>query len=178
MTRALVAAVIVLAAVAVADSLRSLATAEPASGRVEARGRTELVAARPLRPGGGGYLEQRVLRDGREVLAAEALKRAFPGGIEGPIDIAQLALGPDGTLVVGVYSFPSGRAPVGALELWRGSRLVGAFRVPTGWFGGGLAFDRTGELVATFSHDRQLRGVFDRRGRRRPGLPDSFLLVG
>ncbi|MDQ4081966.1 MAG: hypothetical protein M3123_03645, partial [Actinomycetota bacterium] len=112
-----------------------------------------------------------------EYLSRDAVARAFPVRVEGPLDISKVAVAPDGTLVLAVYRFPADRPAQGALEFWRGRTLLSAFPVPPGYFGGGLAFNRDGSLVATFSYDGQLRGVFDRRGRRLESLPTSFLYV-
>jgi hypothetical protein len=179
--RLVVVAVFVLAAAAAGDAfrgggadelLRRTAQEEPPDRRtlLLSGSRHPFVAAGP-------FLQKRVLRGGREFLSAEAVERAFPGEVEGPLDISKVVVAPDGTLVLAVYHFPPGRAAVGALQFWRDRRVVGAFRVPPGYFGGGLAFNRDGSLVALFSHDGQLRGVYDRRGDLKPGLPDSFLTV-
>ena len=113
----------------------------------------------------GTYLRKRVVRDGRPYLSEDAVADAFPLPLEGPFDIAHVAVAPDGTLVLAVYGFsPYGRAR-GAIELWRGREPLGAFVVPSGSFGGGLAFSRDGELIATFGRSGDLSGVFDRRGR-------------
>jgi hypothetical protein len=67
---------------------------------------------------------------------------------------------------------------LGAVELWRDRRPAGGFGVPPGYFGGGVAFNRDGSLLAMFSYDGQLRGVFDLTGRPVEGLHESFLAVG
>ena len=179
--RLVVVAVFVLAAAAAGDAFRG--------GGAEERGRRAAEQEPSERPGrlvsgslhrfsaAGPFLQKRVLRGGREFLSADAVERAFPGDVEGPLDISKVAVAPDGTLVLAVYRFPPGRPAVGALQFWRDRRLVGAFQVPPGFFGGGLAFNQDGRLVALFSHDGQLRGVYDRRGHLKSGLPDSFLVV-
>jgi hypothetical protein len=179
--RVVVGAVCVLALAAAADALRGLPPERGRGADVRAAGVRDvrpvprLAEARAARfAGDGAFLTKRVLRDGREFLSAEDVERAFPGERDGPIDISKIAVAPDGTLALGVYRFRTGAPAAGAIELWRGRRLAGAFAVPPGWFGGGIAFDPTGTLVATFSRDGQLRGVFDRRGRRLDDL-DEFL---
>ncbi|MBD0291566.1 MAG: hypothetical protein ICV74_09950 [Thermoleophilia bacterium] len=183
-TRLVVAAVFVLAAAAAGDAFRPAggtdAPARPAAGSpsgsvagVPRSGRERT----PRYVGEGSFLRKSVVRGRREYLSAEAVEDAFPGSATGPIDISKIAVAPDGTLVLAVYRFPAGQPAVGAVQFWRHRRLVGAFVVPPGFFGGGMAFDRTGALVALFSRDGALRGVYDRAGRRLQGLPASFLLV-
>lgn len=180
--RILVLAVFVLGAAAAGDAFRgepARVATEPPEKAKEAETVPELVwgGANRFRAD-GPFLNKRVLRAGKEHLPAEAVERAFPVETDGPLDISKVAVAPDGTLVLAVYRFPLGRPAVGALQFWRGRRLVSAFEVPTGYFGGGLAFNRDGNLVAVFSHDGTLRGVYDRSGRLLSGLPDSFLEAG
>lgn len=180
MTRLLLLGLAALLAAAVADAVRGVARgaddpvaveeAQPQSARLVRTRATRFSAAGP-------YLKKRVLRDGREYLSAEAIEEAFPLPVEGPIDISKLAVAPDGTLALAVYRFPPQGDARGAVELWKGQRSVGAFGVPSGYFGGGLALNRDGTLVATFSYDGQLRGIFDRDGRPVSELPESFLYV-
>lgn len=180
--RLVVVAVFVLAAAAAGDAFRGGGAEEAARGTAEpdgpARATRLVVGNRHPFVAAGPFLQKRVLRRGREFLSAEAVERAFPGGVEGPLDISKVAVAPDRTLVLAVYRFPPGRPAVGALQFWRDRSVVGAFQVPPGFFGGGLAFNHDGSLVALFSHDGQLRGVYDRHGRRYRGLPDSFLTIG
>jgi hypothetical protein len=181
-SRAVVAALVVLALVAAGDALRRVGSSDPGGGpstgepaRAE---RVELAAAEPAEfVAVGPRLADRVLRGDREYLSADAIAAGFPGPARGPIHVAQIAVARNGTLALGVYRFPSAQPIQGAVELWRGRRLVGAFTVPSGYFGGGIAVDRSGSYVAGFSHDGALRGVFDRNGRRLDGLPASFVLV-
>ena len=180
--RVIVVAVFVLAAAAAGDAIRGPAPEERPAVRETAPARggdpSRLVPGQANRfRAVGPFLAQRVVLGRREYLGPDAVERAFPGNVEGPLDISKIAQAPDGTLVLAVYRFPPARPAAGALQFWRDRRLVGAFRVPPGYFGGGLAFNRDGSLVALFSHDGQLRGVYDRRGRRQSGLPDSFLVV-
>jgi hypothetical protein len=176
-TRLVVLGVAVLAALAVADGLRG--TGGPASGDPERPGRQVGVIDSPPRDfvAVGRRLENRVLRNGREYLSAAAIRAAFPVDVPGPIVISRMAVARDGTLALALYRFPSATPAQGALEFWRDRKPVGGFGVPPGYFGGGVAFNHDGTLVATFSYDGQLRGVFDRSGRRVDGLPGSFLAV-
>ena len=183
-SKLVILATFVLAAAAAGDALRGVGGAERPS--VSGGGVAEEATREPTRLVGpratefraeGNFLRNRILRSGREYLSREAVARAFPVRVEGPLDISKVAVAPDGTLVLAVYRFPADRAAQGALELWRGRTLVSAFPVPPGYFGGGLAFNRDGSLIATFSYDGQLRGVFDRNGRRLERLPTSFLYV-
>ena len=178
--RLLVIAVFVLAAAAAGDALREPGAKERPRADAPAAPEQEIRLA-PPRPqrfrAVGSFLSQRIVRAGEEYLSAEQVERAFPGDAPGPLDISKVVQAPDGTLVLAVYRFPAGRAAVGALQFWRDRKLISSFEVPPGFFGGGLAFDRTGRYVALFSHDGQLRAVYDRRGARQSGLPDSFLEV-
>jgi hypothetical protein len=178
--RIVVGAVLALAAAAAGDALVGGAeqgavapTARDRDGREE----TGFALAREgTYEGDGRFLETRVLRAGREHLSAEAVAAAFPGADSGLIDILRIAVAPDGTLVLGIIRFPPGLRAQSGVELWRGRRLRGAFTVEPGSFGGGFAFDRAGELIALFSHDGALRGVYDLSGRRLEDFPDRFLL--
>ena len=124
--KAIVVALALLAAVAAADAVRPAPGSAPeARGRAAAlepgreRAGIELVGGRvgDVRAA-GTYLRKRVVRDGRTYLSEEAVADAFPLPLEGPFDIAHVAVAPDGTLVLAVYGFsPYGRAR-GAIELW------------------------------------------------------------
>jgi hypothetical protein len=182
-TKIVVAAVFVLAAAAAGDAVRGAGGDERRVG--EDATETSVQARTRLVPGSardfvadGAFLRTRVLRSGREYLGAEAIAKAFPAPVGGPFDIAELAVAPDDTLVLAIYRFPAQGEPRNALEFWRARKLVGAFSVPPGYFGGGLEFSRDGRLVAMFSHEGRLRGVFDRRGRRVAGAAESFVRVG
>lgn len=168
MTRLVVLAVAALAAVAVADAFRSNAR-DARIARPPAAARATVQTLVGGKAAGfredGPYLQTRVLEPGgREYLSAEAIEQAFPVPVEGPLDISDVAVAPDGTLVVAVYRFPAYGRARGALELWRDGKLVAAFAVPTGFLGGGLRFSRDGQLVGTLSRDGRLT-VLDRRGR-------------
>ncbi len=177
MTRLVVLGVLALAVVAAADGLRARSASPP---RVQAKpsapvrlvdgGRHDYATA-------GDRLQDRVLLKGKEYLGAEAVRAAFPVDVPGPIAISRIAVARDGTLALALYRFPSATPAQGAIELWSDRTPVGGFGVPPGYFGGGVAFNRDGSLLATFSYDGQLRGVFDRTGRPVDGLPESFLAV-
>jgi hypothetical protein len=176
--RVVVAAVFVLAAAAAGDALRERGPEERVAGDPPQGGST----VAPLVGGrghnfvvrGGGLFRDTVFRAGSVYLSAEEIAAAFPGESEHPIDVSKVAVAPDGTLVLGVYRFNPGLAAEGAVELWRGRRLVGAFLVPPGYFGGGFAFSSDASRIGTFSIDGSLNGVFDRRGRLVSGLLDSL----
>jgi hypothetical protein len=171
LARLVVPAVALLALFAGADSLRDAvggaeraAVARPDAVRVTRwlvePGRSRgLVAAgtpfrtRVVRPGGGDYL------------GAAAIERAFPVRAAGPLDIARVAVGPDGTVVVAAHRFPLVGEYRSGLELWSGRKLVRAFLVPAGAFAGGLGFSPRGDLVATMRYDGRWT-LYDRRGRR------------
>lgn len=177
--RIVVAAVLVLAAAAVTESLGLVGgDSAPARG-AEPEARPEpafVLAGEGTFAGDGRRLRDRVLRDGVEYLSAEEVGDAFPGSGRGLIDILRIAAGPDDTLALGVIRFPPGLRPETGVVLWRGREPVGAFLVEPGSFGGGIAFGRTNDLVALFSHDGGLRGVYDLSGRRLEDFPDRFLL--
>jgi hypothetical protein len=166
MTKLVVIAVLVLTAVAAADAFRPAAherrVAEPA-------GRASPVVVHHASPGFltvGALTRKRVLRNGREYLSEEEVDSAFPTSLQGtPFDIAYVARAPDGTVALAVYKFPELGAAQAAIELWRGNRLVGFFRVPSGAFAGGLGFDAAGRLVATLSADGLVVHLFTRDGR-------------
>ena len=173
--RVLVCAVVVLAAAAAADAFRPSPVKRDGE-RDAGRRPLERSAGPPLVSGAGGFspagrrLHDHVVRGDAEYLSAEAIADAFPAPVGGPIDIAKAAATRDGTLALGIYRFPSAQPAQGAVEVWADGRLVGAFTVPPGYFGGGLALTPDGRRIATFGHDGTLRGVFDREGRRLPGL--------
>lgn len=186
-SKLLVVAVFALAAAAAGDAFRGGGgDVRPTAGAVEQERRESrrdaaegFVLPREGRfDADGRFLRKRVLRAGREYLSADAIEKAFPGEQQGPLDVSKVALAPDGTLVLAVYRFPFGRRAAGALLFFRGRELVGSFAVAPGNFGGGLAFSRDGDLVALFSHDGALRGVYDRTGRRLEEFPVRFLLGG
>ena len=164
--RLVVAAVVVLALAAAGDALRRAGspTVEPSRERAPAAGLDRVAAQASEFAADGSRLPDRVLRAGKVYLSAEAIADAFPVDVGGPVYVAQLDVAKDGTLALGVYRFPSGKPLERGIELWRDRRLIGAFSVPPGFFGGGLAFIADGTL-STFGPDGDLRAVYDRRGR-------------
>lgn len=177
MNRVLVVAVVLLAALAAGDALRggdgtsdrSQATASeerPASVTVPApAGSSTLVPSRDtgLRAV-GGFLHSSIVRGSDEVLSADAVAEAFPSAMPGPIEIRHMGVAPDGTLVLAVRRFPPNHKLLGALELWRGTRLVATWEVPPRSFAGGIGFVRPGGRIALFAIDDSLAAVYDRRG--------------
>ena len=154
MSKLVVLAVLVLTAVAAADTIRPGAVE-----RVDRRaGSGAQPVNHPLASSGflpaGGRIRTRVLLHGREYLSAAQIRAAFPDPLPGALfDIAHLAARGDGTLVLAIYGFPAGADPVDAIELWRDGRLESAFPVRPGTFGGGLGFADEGRLIATLSPD-------------------------
>lgn len=168
MTRMLVAAVVALAAIAAADTIRGKPDHRPVKERPT---RAEAIAP-AVRPVTSDYLavgertRTRVLFEGREYLSAAAVDAAFPAPLAGvPFDIAHVAGAPDGTVALAVYKFPAIGPARAAIELWRGEKLIGAFTVPAGSFGGGLGFAHEGRLVAMLSADGLGVRLFERDGR-------------
>jgi hypothetical protein len=170
-SRLVILAVLVLAAVAAADSFRA-----EANERVVPAERTQsrrlVLNTAPEYVAKGGAMHTRVNRRGRPYLSAAEIDAAFPAPLEGlPFDVAHLAAGPDGTLALAVYKFPpTGPIRVG-LELWRERKLIGAFTVPTRSFGGGLGFSADGRLVATVSPDGRSALLFHHDGERVARIP-------
>jgi hypothetical protein len=168
MSRVVLLAVVVLVAVAAADAVRPkgekrIGTPPRSAAPPEAvvhRATSGYIAVGPL-------TRKRVLRSGREYLSAASVDSAFPSGDLGePFDISHLAAAPDGTLALAVYRFPAEEPAQAGIELWRNGRLVRAFRVPPGSFGGGLGFAANGRLVATLLADGQSVVLFARDGKR------------
>jgi hypothetical protein len=166
MTRIVVIAVAIIAAVATADAVRPEAR--------DARVGTEAPAAAPLvvhhSSAGllaiGSLTRKTVLQNGRAYLSEEEVDDAFPAGSErAPFDIAYAANGPDGIVALAVYKFPESQPARSAIEIWRGHRLVTSFEVPSGAFAGGLGFAAEGRLIAALSSDGLLVHLFTRRGR-------------
>jgi hypothetical protein len=168
MTRIVLAAVVVLVAVAAADALRP-ASKERAVGSPSAgvaahadvqRSSSDFVAVGP-------FTRKRVLLQGREYLSSASIDAAFPSVETGePFDISHLATAPDGTLALAIYRFPAKDPAEAAIELWREGRLLAAFPVPAGSFGGGLGFADNGRLVATLLSDGHSVVLFTRGGKR------------
>jgi hypothetical protein len=155
LTRALIAAVLLVVAAAAADAVRNRGGAEagaerpaeaaPPSWRID-RGPTP---CRSLVPGACGrylVLGGEVTRDGRPHLRRGELAAAFPGAPAEPVHAFRVADARDGRLAVAVRD----RRGRGAVEVWRGNELIGAFRVPSNAFAQGLGWTRDGTRVATY----------------------------
>jgi hypothetical protein len=167
MTRLVVIAVLVLAAVAAADSLRPRAGQRAVAGSARAPGGpiVHATTSSGFSPA-GGTMRNRVLLNGRDFLSSDEIARAFPTQLHGALfDIAHLAAGEDGTLVVAIYAFPHGGQPADGIEIWRRGRLESSFLVPVGTFGGGIGFADHGRLIAALSGDGLAVNLFSRRGR-------------
>lgn len=170
--KAVVLAVLILAGLATADAIRQ-------DGRTT---RTEVAPTAGDSPDvsfeSGDYeavgeaTPTRVLRNGRLYLDADAIDAAFPAPLIGvPYSIAHIASGPNGTLALAIYKFPTIGPPRNGIELWRNGEPLGAIPVPPGTFGGGLGFTEDG-LVAAISAGGRRTTLFDFRGRvtaREPG---------
>jgi hypothetical protein len=165
-SKLVVLAVLVLTALAAADAFRAgpsertIAASAPASSPVVVhRATSGLIAV-------GAFTRKRVLKNGREYLSAEQVDSAFPSELEGiPYDITYVASASDGTVALGIYTFPYGSPARALIQLWQGHSLKGTFRVPEGAFAGGLGFAEHGRLVATLSSDGLLVHLFTREGK-------------
>ena len=166
MTKLVVAAVLLLAALAAADTFRagpkehvvaaSVSASEPLTVH---RARSSLIAV-------GAFTRTRVLDNGREYLGEDAVDAALPEGLRGdPYDIAYVARAANGTVALGIYAFPYEGQATSVVQLWRGSSLVSAFKVPSGAFAGGIGFAEEGRLVATLSADGLLVHLFTHSGQ-------------
>ena len=168
MTRLLLAAVVVLVAVAAADAIRPDSkerTGSAAPGRSAAQPAVQRSSSGYIAV--GAFTRKRVLHHGREYLSTEAIDAAFPSLESGePFDITHLATASDGTLALAIYRFPAKEPVEAAVELWREGRLLAAFQVPAGSFGGGLGFADEGRLVATLLSDGHSVVLFTRTGKR------------
>ena len=168
MSRLVLAAVVVLVAVAAADAIRPDSKERAVAG---ASDRTAAPTAVQRSSSGfiavGPFTRKRVLRHGKEYLSTESIDAAFPSPESGePFDITHLATAPDGTLALAIYRFPAKKPVESAVELWRERRLLAAFPVPPGSFGGGLGFAHEGRLVATLLADGHSVVLFTRTGKR------------
>lgn len=158
-----------LATAAAVDAVRNrdAASPPPVSGpkrwHVELNGPVGFTA-----PGPG--LRTRVDAEGSQYLAAETIRRAFPGGGSGALNIAKLAVSQNRSVAIGLFRFPA-RGPIRAgIEVWSGDRLVGSFAVPAGSFSSGLWFADGGRALAAISW-KGSAAVYDLQGRRLPGIP-------
>ena len=167
MSRIVVIAVLVLAALAAADAFRAKAHEQSTSAAPAAQ--SPVVVHRVPSSGlvaVGAYTRKRVLLDGREYLSEAQVDAAYPAPLQGmPFDIAYVARAPDGTVVLAVYKFPELSPAQAGIELWRKSRLVSAFSVRPGSFAGGVGFADDGRLVATLSSDGLVVSLYTRDGR-------------
>jgi hypothetical protein len=165
-SKLVVIAVLILAALAAADAFRAgprerrITASEAASGAVVVHHATSgLIAV-------GAFTRKHVLKNGREYLSAEQVDSALPSELEGiPYDITYVASASDGTVALGIYTFPYGSPARALIQLWQGHSLEGTFRVPEGAFAGGLGFAEDGRLVATLSSDGLLVHLFTRDGK-------------
>ena len=168
MTRLLLAAIVVLVAVAAADAIRPESnerTISAVPGRFVSQPTVQRSSSGYVAV--GAFTRKRVLHHGREYLSSETIDAAFPSLESGePFDISHLATAPDGTLALAIYRFPAKEPVEAGVELWRDGRLLGAFQVPAGSFGGGLGFADEGRLVATLLSDGHSVVLFTRAGRR------------
>jgi hypothetical protein len=181
LTRALVAGIALLAALAAADAVRQAGgRAEPESQTPVARttrwridrGPTPCRSLVPRACGRYLVLDGAVARDGRPFLERGHLAQAFPGPAAEPVEAFRVARAPDGSLAVAVLD----RNGQGAVELWQGRVPTAAFRVPAQSFRAGLGWTPAGDLVATFPrrgrpvlYDRTGVRVADVAWDRRPG---------
>jgi hypothetical protein len=150
-SRLLAAATVGLVLVATADALRTaLARDRRGPSSSPATTAAQLVVlgrTAGLRPAGRPFRTRVVRGGGRLYLSQSAVVSAFPSG-DGPIDIDDLSVSPDGTLVLAVRRFPVVGPWRSALELWRGRRLVAAVPVGAGAFAGGIVFAAGGRAIA------------------------------
>ena len=179
-SRAVVAAVALLAVVAVADALRPAVRADPDPRPREARLTSWRIdrgppPCRSLVPDACGrylVLAGAVQRSGKPFLGPGALADGFPRSPQGRVEAVRVADGPDDVLAVAVVD----RTGRGAIELWReDGGFAGAFGLAPAAFAGGLGFSPGGHLVATFD-DRGRATLYDPGGNevavaggRRPG---------
>ena len=169
-SRLVVLGLVVLSAVAAADSFRGEGVERTVSP--ERTTTHELVGPAPEYVADGVGTRTRIDRNGREFLTEAQIDAAFPAPLDGlPFDIAHTAVAPDGTLALAVYKLPPTGPIRAAVELWRGRELVNAFNVPTGAFGGGLGFTADGRNVATVTPDGRTAVLFSRAGERVGRIP-------
>jgi hypothetical protein len=165
-SKLVVIAVLILAALAAADAFRAsprerTVTVAEAAARpiVVHRATSGLIAV-------GDLTRKRVMKDGREYLSAEEVDSAFPHELQDiPYDITYVASASDGTVALGIYKFPYGSPARAIVQLWQGHSLEAVFHVPEGAFAGGLGFAEDGKLVATLSSDGLLVHLFTRDGK-------------
>jgi hypothetical protein len=167
MSKLVVIAVLVLAALATADAFRPRSEHAAADQRSPA---AQVAVVHPIASSGftagGESIRNRVLLNGREYLSPGQIAEAFPTPLHGALfSIAHLAAAEDGTLVVAIYGFPRAGEAADGIEIWRHGRLESSFLVPVSTFGGGVGFARDGRLIAGLSGDGLLVHLFTRSGR-------------
>jgi hypothetical protein len=167
MTKLVVIAVLLLAALATADAFRPRAatsagdelTGAPSNGRI-----VHPTTSSGFSPG-GETIANRVLLNGREYLSPREIAEAFPRTLPGALfSIAHLAAREDGTLIIAIYGFPGAGEAADGIEIWQNKQLEASFLVPVGSFGGGIGFAAEGRLVAGLSGDGLVVHLFTRRG--------------
>jgi hypothetical protein len=168
MSKLVVFAVLLLAALATADAFRLRAATSPGGESIAAPPKERIVHPKTSSgfSAGGASIRNRVLLNGREQLSPVQLADAFPTLLPGALfSIAHLAADEDGTLVVAIYGFPRPGEAADGIEIWRHGQLESSFLVPVGTFGGGVGFAADGRLVAGLSGDGLVVHLFTRRGR-------------
>lgn len=140
--RIVVAAVALIALAAVFDAVRG-----------DSQARVQATAPAAL------HIDLASATDDPKAAGARERSRAVFAGV-----VAHSAIARDGTVALGISNVPGDRPATAAVEIWRGERLLRAFRVPAGSFARGLWFTDTGP-VATIGWNG--RGwLWTRQGRR------------
>jgi hypothetical protein len=166
MTRIVVVAVLALAAVAAADTIRpeALETARRAPAPIGELMQHDPASHYAL---AGSPVRNRVLYRGGEYLSPDQVKRAFPAPLPGALfQIAHLAAKEDGTVAIAIYGFPAGGEPADAIQVWKDGNLEASFLVPPGTFGGGIGFADAGRLIGALSPNRLVLALYTLDGRR------------
>lgn len=164
MSKLVVIAVVVLAAVATADVFRASPRERALSASLPPQDKLVVHHASSGLVAVGSPTRTRVLWNGHEYLSAERVEAALPEGFEGrAFDVAYVAGAADGTVALGIHAFP--QRSTAAIELWRNGELLSAFRVPAGALAGGLGFADEGRYVAALSRDGLAVYLFRRNGR-------------
>jgi hypothetical protein len=144
--RIVVAGLVVLAVVVVADAIRSDSEPEadvPASSTALV---IDLASSRD-----GTWHPVSLLREG------------YPVGEPASLAVSKVAVAGDGLAAIAVSHVPGDRPATAAIELWRDDELVRAFPVPPGSFSRGLWFAGEGEAIASIGWNG--RGyLYDREG--------------
>jgi hypothetical protein len=170
LSRAVVAAVALLAVVAAGDALRSAGQAEPEASPREGRLTSWRIdrgppPCRSLVPDACGrylVLGGSVERSGKRFLGAGLLAGAFPRSPHGRVEAVRVADGHGDVLAVAVRDL-AGR---GAIEVWRDDGgFAGAFALAPAEFAGGLGFSPGGHLVAAYD-ERGRATLYDLNGNR------------